>query len=113
MSWGDDLDLSARWERVEREPASSGLYAIEIIGVRRFGDQLLWKFGRSKNIKRRKSELTYFGNAIVRYVQLLPESILVDAERWMFASMPFSGTGAGREFVRASRAEIEAWIGLN
>lgn len=101
------------WSRVlltDRLPDGPCLYALEEIELYSKSDVLLWKLGRTKDLRKR---LRGYPNPVsVRFV--LPLEIqdpIKEREREMLSACPFSRCrGRGSEWFRASLQEMDQWL---
>jgi hypothetical protein len=102
-----------RWSRVlltDHLPEGPCLYALEEVELLSKSDELLWKLGRTKDLRKR---LRGYPNPVaVRFVHPLEvEDPIKEREREMLSACPFSRCrGRGSEWFRASILEMEQWL---
>lgn len=89
-------------------PVQPCLYALEEIELYSKSDVLLWKLGRTKNLRQR---IRGYPNPVtVHFVRPVDmDESLVDLERMLLADCPFPRC-SGREWFRASHAEMDSWL---
>jgi len=98
-----------KWLRISESGIVSGsvLYGAERISLT--GTRQVWKFGRTKNLRRRVKEFGY--PTIPRYVlPLSPEDDAVSLERMMHRVCPLPPCGGGREIYQGTTEQVEVWL---